>query len=216
MSWLLLNASVFELFWVFIHSVNNLLQFCLEFHSDLFLFILSGCARKWWAPWSQGKLGQCHYKLSTLSHNLVLLLVSSIPVTPAQNFFMSNSKIWFIFICHHFIIFYICLIGSPRRARTSRSAGNPRNSGETQETWPVSHAWDIKAFQGFSLYAKEHRHAYTCTLNLRKQESSKCVFNSYGIFFCVCIFAGNARTSGSPRTPRREGKKPKIYKVTQH
>lgn len=76
---------------------------------------------------------------------------------------MSNSKIWLCLphlsftlscccMCHHFIFFYFRLSGSPRRARTSRSAGNPRNSGETEDNSPsISHTCDI------NFCAKEHR-----------------------------------------------------------
>lgn len=96
-------------------------------------------------------------------------------------------------ICHS-IILYFFFPGSPRRARTSRSAGNPRNSGE--DSWGyLSHDWMLRSIVG-------HRHVHK---NKRQRQGRGCIFNPYHEHY-FCFHAGNARTSGSPWTPRRESK----------
>lgn len=115
----------------------------------------SGCTRKRRAPRSQRKPGQCHFNLfSMLSHKHVLFNQQIMSIGTNLGLLLwvivkydSLFLIWpslclaICSICHHFIIF--CLSGSPRRARTSRSAGNPRNSGETEDSLPVSHTFCI-------------------------------------------------------------------------
>lgn len=165
----------------------------------------TGCTWKWWAPWSQGKFGQCH-KLSSMSsstillsadkgylypmHWLIIVVASMIFSLPCQPFTLSHCVFC---ICYSIIFFFP---GSPRRARTSRSAGNPRNSGEDSwGYWRLSRDWLLKSIV-------VHRYAHK---NKRKRQSRGYIFTPY-IEHYFCFHAGNAWTSGSSWTPRRESK----------
>lgn len=100
---------------------------------SLHRLFFSGCTRKWRAPRSQGKPGQCHYNLSTIS----LILLNQQIISPLQlhkTFSYLNSKIWFslphLYFTHPAVCFAFVITLSSSISVSQGPQGEPGPPGQ--------------------------------------------------------------------------------------